>query len=130
MRLNISKNKNITEFYIPVSRPVTDHGKRMQGGKVGRKNLPLGQAEPKYTQNWKKKKENLWTEHKCNELKSQNHVGWKSLLRSLSATINLELPSSPLNHDPKGQIFSKLSLAFLTDWKTQKLAVSRIEKVI
>ena len=31
-------------------------------------------------------------------LKSQNHLGWKRPLRSSSPTINLTLPSPPLNH--------------------------------
>jgi len=35
---------------------------------------------------------------------SQNHLGWKRPLRSLSPTVNLTLPSPPLHHVPKCHI--------------------------
>ena len=45
---------------------------------------------------------------------SQNHLGWKRCLRSLSPTINLTLPSPPLNHVPKHHV--DMPFKYLREW--------------
>jgi len=40
------------------------------------------------------------------DTESQNHVGWKRLLRSLSPNVKLALPSPPINHVPKHHIYT------------------------
>ncbi|KAK4816266.1 LOW QUALITY PROTEIN: hypothetical protein QYF61_014338 [Mycteria americana] len=46
---------------------------------------------------------------------SQNHIGWKRPLRSLSPTINLTLPRPPLHHVPKHLI--QTSFKYLQGWR-------------
>ncbi|KAK4824286.1 hypothetical protein QYF61_013031 [Mycteria americana] len=46
---------------------------------------------------------------------SRNHLGWKRPLRSSSPTVNLTLPSPPLNHVPKHLI--QTSFKYLQGWR-------------
>ncbi|KAK4833008.1 hypothetical protein QYF61_027110 [Mycteria americana] len=46
---------------------------------------------------------------------SQNHIGWKRPLRSSSPTVNLTLPSPPLNHVPEHLI--QTSFKYLQGWR-------------
>ncbi|KAK4829272.1 hypothetical protein QYF61_002664 [Mycteria americana] len=48
-------------------------------------------------------------------LESQNHIGWKRPLRSLSPTVNLTLPRPPLYHVPKHLI--QTSIKYLQGWR-------------
>jgi len=45
---------------------------------------------------------------------SQNHLGWKRPLRSSSPTVNLALPTPPLNHVPKHHIY--VSFKYVQGW--------------
>ena len=45
---------------------------------------------------------------------SLNHLGWEGPLRSLSPSVNLTLPSPPLNHAPKCHIYT--SYRYLQGW--------------
>ena len=47
-------------------------------------------------------------------IKSKNHLDWKRPLRSSSPTVNLTLPSPPLNHFPKCHIST--SFKYLQGW--------------
>ena len=47
-------------------------------------------------------------------LEPQNHLGWKRPLKSLSPTVNLALPSPPLNHVPKCHVY--MSFKYLQEW--------------
>ncbi|KAK4824091.1 hypothetical protein QYF61_010602 [Mycteria americana] len=47
-------------------------------------------------------------------IESQNHLGWKRPLRSSSPTVNLTLPSPPLNHVPQHHIYT--SFKYLQRW--------------
>jgi len=46
--------------------------------------------------------------------RSQNYFGWKRPLRSSSSSINLTLPTPPLNHVPKCHIYT--SFKYLQGW--------------
>lgn len=54
------------------------------------------------------------TEWEGRIIESYNCLGWMVLLRSLSRTINLTLPNSPLNRVPKHHIYT--SLKYLQEW--------------
>ena len=47
-------------------------------------------------------------------IESQNHLSWKRPLRSSSPTINLSLPSPPLNRVPKRHVYT--SFKYLQGW--------------
>ena len=48
-------------------------------------------------------------------LETQNHLGWKRPLGSLSPTANLTLPSPPLNYVPKHRVY--MAFKYLQGWQ-------------